>query len=51
MISAYKMEVEEGGTGIYAAGAAPDDYGTPVFDPMPDIIPWRKWSRLAGDRN
>lgn len=32
VISAYKMEVEEGGTGIYPAGAVPDDYGTPVFD-------------------
>ena len=26
------MEVEEGGTGIYPAGAVPDDYGSPVFD-------------------
>ena len=32
VISAYKMEVEEGGTGIYPAGAVPDDYGSPVFD-------------------
>ena len=32
VISAYKMEAEEGGTGIYPAGAVPDDYGSPVFD-------------------
>lgn len=32
VISAYKKEVEEGGTGIYPAGAVPDNYGSPVFD-------------------
>lgn len=32
IISAYKKEVEEGGTGIYPAGAVPDGYGAPVFD-------------------
>ena len=32
IISAYKKEVEEGGTGVYPAGEVPDDYGAPVFD-------------------
>lgn len=32
IISAYKKEVEEGGAGIYPAGAVPDGYGAPVFD-------------------
>ena len=32
IISAYKKEVEEGGTGIYPAGEVPGDYDDPVFD-------------------
>lgn len=51
VISAYKMEVEEGGTGIYPAGQCLMTMVLLYLIPMPDIIPWRKWSRLAGDRN
>lgn len=32
IISAYKKEAEEGGTGIYPAGEVPGDYDAPVFD-------------------